>query len=98
MNDLAWKFPRFKIVYDKYVKTIPKDQRRPDMPRTPDIHQPNYVNSKEFSNQARNRQPILPDSAADLGLEFLTLLLMVEFDVYICFTNSIYYQSAKIPY
>ena len=65
MNDIAWKFPRFKIVYDKYVKTIPKEQRRPDMPRTPDIHQPNYVNSKEFSNQARNHQPILPDSVAE---------------------------------
>ena len=67
LNDLAWNFPRFKPVYDRYVKAVPKDQRRPDMPRTPDVHQPNYVNSKQFSNQARIHQPSLPDSDADLG-------------------------------
>ena len=75
LRDLAWNFSRFKPVYDQYVKAFPKEQRRPDMPVTPDIHQPNYVNSKEFSNQARTHQPTLPESAADLGLDFLVFFI-----------------------
>ena len=73
LNDLAFNFPRFRPVYDQYLKAVPKELRRPDMPMTPDIHQPNYVNSKEFSTQARNHQP----SLCDLAVDFVVLQWMI---------------------
>ena len=63
----------FRPVYDQYLKAVPKELRRPDMPMTPDIHQPSYVNSKEFSAQARNHQP----SLCDLAVDFVVLQWMI---------------------
>ena len=51
LDALAWNLPQFRKVYDRYAAAVPKGQRRPDIPRTPDVHMDMGITKSGFTKR-----------------------------------------------